>query len=113
MASNRTFGPKKVLASGVMTGTDRLESQAINIGSMKDCAFQFIWTGTPVGAFSIEGSVDGETFSDLGIPIEAAAGAAGSRLVNLTGIAVKHVQAVYENESGSGTLDVHACAKGI
>jgi hypothetical protein len=46
------------ILNGVMAGTSTLTSAVTDIRFLDDVGYQFVWTGTPVGTFSIQVSAD-------------------------------------------------------
>lgn len=128
---NKEVSPRyQTLTDGVMTGTTVLTSVPTGIGYRDSISIQLIWTGTPVGTFSIEGSVNynpglpqsgsgpvnAGTWDPLPVVTEsgvvpAAAGSANSNLVNLEWLGFPWIRAVYTNASSTGVLNVWIYAK--
>ena len=111
MSSYRYIQNSSLLSGGVMTGTTVLISKALDLRTLKFAALYASWTGTPNGTFSVQGSLDGVNFQDMGIAVNAAVGSAGSRLIDLGGTGVSFVLLQYTNTSSTGTLAVTGSAK--
>jgi hypothetical protein len=111
MSSYRSIDPVLVVTSGDMSGS--INSSQLDIGHLTNAAFEAVWTGSPVGSFKVEVSLTGNNWADLGVSISDAAGSAGSRVVNISGLAVKYIRFVYTFTSGTGTLNVYGSARGI
>lgn len=112
------------LANQTMTGTNTLTSAVTNILHKDNISYQLVWTGTPTGTFSIQGSLDynpGLPQSEpdgaknngtwTTIPAEdalggppVASGSAGQILADLSQLPYPYVRVIYVNSSGSGTL---------
>lgn len=79
---------------------------SIDCRNMEFMTFQFIFTGSPTGTFTIEASLDGSTWTTLGLSTISASGSAGNHLVDLYNVNYQYVRPVYTASSGSGSLDV-------
>lgn len=93
--------------SGNITSSETDVSYLDNIG------IQLIFTGTPTGTFSVEGSNDGATWTalDFGTTI-AASGAAGSHLLNINQCPYMKLRTVFTFVSSTGSLDAYISGKG-
>lgn len=109
--SSYSFFSNNILRDGVMAGAGVLHSKAIDIRTMSGVAFQVSWTGNPTGVFIIEGSMDGTTFSDLGVGINNPAGAPGTILLNNVGLEFAYCRMTYTNTGGAGVLNIIGGAK--
>lgn len=107
-----------------MTGTTALTSTVLDIRTLRACAFQATWTGTPTGTIAIQGSIDysqgltsvisSGTWVDMGISVSnPPAGSVGSVLIDVGMTGVPFIRLVYTNASGTGTLSVKASGKGV
>lgn len=96
-----------------MTGT--LESQPFRVLGNKDdrCGVQLIWTGTPVGTFSVLASNDYDTATDTGNWIAVSmpdmtsiqpAGTAATHGIDLSRLPYAWARIHYVHSSGSGDL---------
>lgn len=122
MSYNILF-PFHFLINGDMSGN--VTSPAVEIREQDNIGFQFNWTGTAVGTFSIQVSVDHKqdgvgnimavgTWITLPIsPSVTAAGSADSAYIDINQISAPYIRAVYTRTSGIGTLDGYAVGKGI
>jgi hypothetical protein len=113
----RTYGPYVVLEAGDMSAD--VASAAIDMLSLPFGALEAAWTGSPVGTFSVDGSIQNVASADLvttwyptGTAIEDPAGAAGSTLINLSGVGFRWLRLSYTRTSGTGSLTVTAFGKG-
>lgn len=118
MGGVRTYGPFSILSSGDMSGD--LQSLGVDMLSLPYGAVELVWTGTPTGTFSIDGSIDNVKAASsvvnwypTGTAIDSPAGASGSTLVNLTGIGFRWIRVSYVSTSGSGSLNITLFGKGI
>lgn len=111
MSSNFIF-PVTLLSAGSMTGTTTIKSLPLDLLKLTGAALQASWTGTPTGTLSVEGSIDGINYSDIGASIPTQpAGAAGSVLLNLVDLQFRYARMSYTNATGSGGLTVMGEAK--
>jgi hypothetical protein len=97
-----------------LTSTDMsasITSQAISVLKHPHAAIQAVCTGSPVGTFTLEASVDGTNFATITNSSQAVSGA-DSVLWNLAGKGFAWVRVVYTRTSGTGTLAVHTSGKG-
>jgi hypothetical protein len=117
MSSYRYLPPKQVVTNGSMTGTASVSTPAMDMSTMPRIAFQAIWTGTPNGSITIEGSLDynsvtaSGTWTDLGAGIIGPAGVAGNIIFDGQYTAIPWIRLTYTNASSTGTLNVYAAAK--
>jgi len=123
MSSRPYIGPKLVLSSGSMAGTGVLHSSPLDTRTTTRISMQAIWTGTPVGTFAVEGSLNYDpglisanplnsgTWTDVGISIDSVSGVSGSRIIDMTETALPWVRFTYTNTSGTGTLNVYSGSK--
>lgn len=114
MSSYRIGGPVDLTfsASNVMTGTNVLTSQALDVSNYQSTAFQLSWTGTPTGTFAVLVSIDGVTYVDLGASSpNNPAGSPASGYLPVYGSGAKWMKLQYTNASGSGTLSGKAVSK--
>lgn len=113
MSSSRKYlTPYSVITNGSMAGN--LTSTVTDIRYLDDVAVQLVWTGTPTGTFQIQGSLDQVTWNSLSLtPAPAAAGAAGTYLIDLEGLSFPYIRTTYIASSGTGTLNVLVSGKGV
>lgn len=126
MAAKTFLKPFKVLSSGDMS-QDSLTSEITSVQGVDNIAYQFIFTGNPIGVFTIEVSADYAPgtgpnsapanpghWDPLPItPAMVAAGTDGSVFVDLNQMGCPYIRAVYTRTSGSGSLDMIITAKAI
>lgn len=124
MSSTRRFlAPKLVITAGDMS-LATLTSVATNIQYLDTVAYQWNFTGTPTGAFTVQVSLDysqdqfgnitnagnWNTITLTGSP--AAAGAAGTQAANLQTLGFPWIRTVYTKTSGTGSLNTFISGKG-
>lgn len=101
-------------------------SGATNIQYTDNCAIQLNFTGTPVGIFSVEGSVDHAVNAMTGVqtvaglwipvtldPIPVASGSSGQILIDMKELSFPWIRVVYTRTSGTGTLNGFISAKAV
>jgi hypothetical protein len=107
-----------------MTGTAVVTSSVVRLKDINQGSIQAIWTGTPVGVFDVQASLDYSLNPDgsvrnaghwasLGASLSAPAGSASNALVDLALTGVPWIRLVYTNASGTGTLSALLYGKGI
>ena len=120
--SDRPFlKPSSVVTAGDMS-LDVISNPTI-LNQKTGAGYDFTWTGTPTGVFSVEVSntyslnADGSannagswTPITLSAPI-IASGSADNAFVNLAGLEAYAVRLVYTATSGAGTLNAVICGK--
>lgn len=101
-----------------MTGTSQIISGSMDLMSMPFAAFEAIWTGTPVGTFSVDGSLGTLDSSGnmlwypTGTSVNNPAGTSDSTLVNLGfPCGFRYIRLSYTNASGVGVLKINGMAK--
>lgn len=91
-----------------------LTSDVLDTRDYSQLAVQITFTGTPVGEFVFQGSVDGSTWVDIELsPAPEATGAAGGILVEFTALTLPFMRLFYDRTSGTGSVDVDAFGKGF
>lgn len=124
--SRGILGPVQVVkpVANNMTGTVVINGLPLDWRLIRGGSIQVIWTGTPTGTFSVQGSLDyflgpdGKpgnvgTWDDMGISVTAPSGSAGKALVDITITGIPWVKIVYTNTSGTGTLTAYQHGKGV
>lgn len=104
-----------IISNGDMSQSS-LTSLATNIQFMDNVCIQLVWTGTPSGAFTIQGSlthqqdsqgniINAGTWTDLSLsPAPVAAGSASSILIDMNQLSFPWIRVTYTKTSGTGTL---------
>lgn len=98
-----------------------ITSPVTTISWLDNVAVQLIWTGAPVGTFSVQGSLDynavtsnpGTWVSLVLNPVPTAAGSADSALVDMNQLSFPYIRVVYNFTSGTGTLNAYIAAKEV
>jgi hypothetical protein len=110
------LAPFDIISAGAMTGTSVLTSTVTNIQFLDNICIALNWTGTPVGTFAVEGSLDHEqdmhgnvtvagNWVALTLPSSpVASGAAGSILIDMNQLSFPYIRVKYTNSSSTGTL---------
>jgi hypothetical protein len=111
--ANRTGSVPSGVINGVMSGTNTIYSQIIDVSVMDNIGLEVTWTGTPTGTFSVYASNSGINFYALTFsPVLAQpSGSAGGYLVGLTQFQWKYILLEYVNASGSGILTCYGQIK--
>jgi hypothetical protein len=88
-------------------------SSLIDISDCSVVAFQAVWTGTsPSGTVTLEGSLNGTTWSTFGASTISVTGASGNGLVNFSPAGMPFVRVTYTHVSGTtATLAVSVSTK--
>lgn len=96
------------ITSGVTTS-----SSLIDISDCTAIAMQAVWAGTtPSGTVTIEGSLDGSTWSTFGASTISVTGATGSGLVNFNPAGMPFVRTTFTYTSGTvSSLKVYFSSK--
>lgn len=104
-----------------MTGSTTLHSVALDMRSWTAGTLAMIWTGTPTGTFTIEGSPDNllnasplwiDISGLLSVTLSQPAGAAGNNVIDIGRTGLPWVRITYVNSGSTGTLQVVGNAKG-
>jgi hypothetical protein len=75
------------------------------------CGLRIVFDGTLTGVPSLEGSVDGQTFTDLNLNLEPMTANSHEYVIDMTQTALHSVRVAYTHTSGSGTLNVWIAGK--
>lgn len=94
------------VVDGVMSGTNTIYSNIIDISRMDNIGAEVAWTGTPTGTISLLVSVSGINWPSLTITIGQPAGSANNYAIDLNQLPWKYFMFKYTNTSGSGLLNV-------
>lgn len=97
--------------SGVMTGTNTIYTNIIEVSRMDNQGLEVVWTGTPVGTISVLGNNSGIAANWFALTFNPAltqpSGSAAPTGINLNQFPWKYVMLSYVNSSGSGTISVY------
>ncbi len=115
MGSKKTLPEYVLINAGAMTGTATLNSTPTNIQNLDNVGLQVSWTGTAVGTFAVQCSIDGVTYDSLTFnpALTQPAGTPGGYLIDLNQLPFPWLQVTYTNTSGSGTLTVSIFGKDV
>lgn len=101
--------PVAVIPTQAVSGN--VTSLITDIFNKDNIGYQFIWTGTLAGTFSIQISADYKPTTGLGTwtsitlsPVPTAAGTPDNAYVDITQISAPFIRAVFNYSSGSGNL---------
>jgi hypothetical protein len=111
MGSKRTLDYAELVVDGDMSGD--ITSASTNILHTDRVGYQLVWTGTPVGTFSVEVSNDDTTWAELTLSTEITGGGAADNAFIDVETAAKFVRVKWTNSSSTGTLQAHITAKSI
>lgn len=119
MGGVRTYGPLQLLTNQDMSAS--VSTAGVDFLSLPYGSIRASWTGTPTGAFKVEGSIDNVpnaasvvNWDDTGIlVIDAPSGSAGASFINLVGIGFRWLRLTYTRSSGTGALNVTIFGKGM
>lgn len=115
--------PVHIIVAGSMGGN--ITSSPVEVKNQDNIGLQFNWTGSPVGVFTIQISMDYKqdiegnvmvTGNWVTIPVSpsiAAAGSADSAYVDINQTSAQYMRIVYTRTSGTGTLDAFIDGKGV
>lgn len=106
--TSQVFAFTKIVTAGSMAAT--ITSSTITLASKTGYAMQAVYTGSPVGTLTVEGSNDGTTWSTV-TDSTVAVSAAGSTLYNISGVQYELARLLYTFTSGTGSLTVYASSK--
>lgn len=100
---------------GVMTSTNTIYSQIIDVSRMDNIGLEINWTGTPTGVISAMVSNSGVNFNALTFDpvLGQPAGSAAGEAVNITQLGFKYIMLKYVNASGTGVLTVYGQMKDL
>lgn len=104
-----------------------ITSPVTDIRFIDNVALLLKWTGTPVGTFAVQGSVDyvaalpnasrvanAGTWTSLTLsPTPSAAGSADHVLIDLPALGFPFIRVVYTRTSGTGTLTMYISGKAV
>lgn len=119
--SSKSLPSFQIITNGAMTGTATITSPVTDIRNLDNVAIELVWTGTPNGTFAVQGSLDynitngnaGTWVSLTLTPSPAAAGAAGSILLDLNQLSFPYIRTTYTNVSSTGTLQAYIAGKAV
>lgn len=113
----KVLQPLQRVTNGDMSGN--ITSGIVDGRYLQQIKWQIVYTGAPVGTFSLQESLDynpqiagSGTWLDNGAGINAATGSGNSTLVNLLDRAPCFYRLVYTFTSGTGVLNVWASGSG-
>lgn len=97
------------VTAGVMSGTNTIYTNILDVSRMDNDGLEISWTGTPTGTITYWAGVSGiaANFFQITLATNQPAGSAGAFGVNLNQYPYKYLQLQYTNSSGSGTISVY------
>jgi hypothetical protein len=122
MAYNLLY-PIHLIMAQSMTST--VTSNPVEVQRQDNIGVQLNWTGTPVGTFSVEVSMDyaqdylgnvlnaGNWITLPLSPTIIASGSADTAYIDLNQLSATYIRIVYAPTSSTGTLDAYVDAKGV
>lgn len=101
--------------NGVMTSTNIIYSQIIDVSKMDNQGLEVTWTGTPTGTFEVMVSNSGVNFYALTFTpaLTQPAASGGGYAIDLNQLPFKYVMLRYTNASGNGVLTVYGQNKDL
>lgn len=107
--------PLTGVTEGVMTGTDTIYSNILDVTIKDNNGLEVTWTGDPTGTIQIMGSISGSAFYALTFnpPLTQPAGAPGGFLIDVNQYPFKYLMVQYDNISGDGLLNVWLTSKDL
>lgn len=112
--STQTGSAPSGVISGVMTGTNTIYSQIIDLSRMDNSGHELTWTGTPTGIIQVFCSNSGANFYALTIAgLVSPVGSAGGYLLSLNQVPFKYLYFQYANTSGTGALTIYGQQKDL
>lgn len=111
MSGRKNFAPAfKVVTDGDMALQVITEISTINW--LDNMGYQVIWSGTPVGEFFVDATINGTDWEalDFGSSM-VAAGVAGSFLINMNQLPYLSIRLRYEPTSSDGVLNAWVMGK--
>lgn len=107
--------PPSGVLNGVMSSTNTIYTQIVDVSRMDNMGLEVTWTGTPVGTFQVMVSNSGINFYALTFdPVLAQpAGSASGYAIDLNQLPFRYVMLQYTNTSGSGILTVFGQVKDL
>ena len=121
--SKNALVPVLVLSQQSLAGS--FTGPVTTITFLDNISLQLIWSGAPVGSFTLESCLDYKegglgqpplnpgTWQTLPIAAKAAGGAPGSELYDLTQISPCFIRVRYTSVGGAGTVDQWISGKAI
>lgn len=103
------------VVDGVMTATNVIYSQIIDISKTDNQGLEVTWSGTPVGVIEVFVSNSGRSFYALTFnpSLSQPAGTASGYAINLNQLPFKFMMLKYTNTSGVGLLNVYGQQKDL
>ena len=103
---------RQIIKDGVMSSTNTIYGDILQIDQGMTVAFECVFTGTPTGTLTVEGSNTGSNWNTLDIDINSPVGSAGTTGIDILRTGFRYLRLKYTNISGSGVLQAYIYAKG-
>jgi hypothetical protein len=112
MALKNIIKPYKLVDAESM-GAD-ITSNSVDVKYSDNIGVQLVWTGSPVGNFYVQGTIDGSTWTALDFgTIPTSGGAAGDHLLNMNNLPYQKIRVFFDRTSGTGSLTAWVMAKTV
>lgn len=115
--ANKTLTPISIVTNGDMS-TASITSIVPPIQWQDNVGLQMVWTGSPVGAFAVQVSMDQSNWATIPssafngtYPVPGTTTSPG--YLDLNQLSAPYIRVVYTRTSGSGTLNILMDAKGV
>jgi len=104
-----------VILSNDLDMSATVASATWNFSRFKSGSIQFVWSAgsSPVGSFTLEGSVDGTNWVTVDSTLAQISGNTGSQLIDIPFSGLPALRGKYTRVSGSATLDVYVFGKEV
>lgn len=101
--------------NGVMTGTNTIYSQIMEVSRMDNLGIELAWSGSPIGTLTVFVSNSGINWPSLTFnpAFSQPAGVAATEGLNINQIPFKYVLLQYTNTSGVGVLTAYGQNKDL
>lgn len=112
MALKNIIKPYKLMDAVTMAAD--ATSNAVDVKYSDNVGIQLVWTGTPVGNFYVQGTIDDTTWTALDFgSIPTSGGAAGDHLLNMNNLPYRKIRVFFDRTSGTGALTAWVMAKTV
>ena len=110
MSRKNVLTSYQIVTAGDMS-TSSITSATTNVQYLDNVAVQCNFTGSPVGVFDLQVSIDNVNFAPLGLNIAASNGS--PIVINANQLSAPYVRLTYTKTSGTGTLNAFISGKEI
>ena len=91
-----------------------LTSEWMDIRNSDNCAFQIVWTGSPVGVFGVQVSSDATNYTTISLsPSITASGSGDTAIIEMNQMGSNYIRLYYTRTSGTGAVTASITAKDL